>query len=244
MKFLHLSDFHLGKVKEGVDITNSISKALDKSIDVMKNNNINLVVVTGDMFNEDATSEGKKVFKEYLEKLSSNNLQAIMIFGNHDKMENISSLDLNELRKKNIFIATSVLDVLNPIKIGDTNFYTLPWCGKKEVQSICNELKSSCSSNECFLYLFNEKLNINEEENNVLLFHTIAKKLDVNEVFKKFNYVGLGHDHHTINVNGNEKVRYAGSIIDFSALNKIHKERVFTIVDTEHFNISEIKYSI
>lgn len=49
-----------------------------------------------------------------------------MVFSNHDKKENISSLDLNELKEINIFIATSVLNIFNPIEIGDTNFCTLP----------------------------------------------------------------------------------------------------------------------
>lgn len=241
MKFLHLSDFHLGKVIKGVDISHSISLALNKSIDVMKENNIDLVVVSGDMFNEDATEEGKKVFKDYLDKLISNNLKAIMIFGNHDKLENISSLDLNELKKKNIFISSQVLDVLSPIKVEDTNFYPLINCDKDEIRKICTELKSTVKSKDCYNYLFNQKLNINEKENNVLLFHRTVKDLDVFNTFKKFDYVALGHVHSTTSIT--DKVRYAGSIVEFD-LKKLNNKRVFTIVDTNTFMISEIKYNI
>ncbi len=81
-----------------------------------------------------------------------------------------------------------------------------------------------------------------KKENNVLLFHT--KSNNISEIFKKFNYVGLGHIHSTTNVNGNGKIRYTGSIVDFNNLNKLNSERVFTIIDTETFKISEIKYSI
>ncbi len=241
MKFLHLSDFHLGKVIAGQDISLSIKRALDKSIEIMKEEKITVCVVSGDIFNEPTSEIGKSVFAYYLNELIQNRIYGLFIFGNHDKLENISFLNLDDLKKKNIYIATSVDYVLNPIKIEDTCFYLLPYCGKKEIQKLCPELKNDCKANDCFAYLFNQKLNISNDKKNVLVCHRTVKDIDTDNTFKKFNYVALGHVHDTKNVN--QYVRYAGSIIKFD-IKKLTSERKFTIVDTNGPIIAERKYTI
>lgn len=240
MKFLHLSDFHLGKVISGQDISLSIEKGLDKSIEFMNKENIKTFVMSGDIFNEDPTLLGKEVFKRYIDKLIKNKITGLFIFGNHDKLENIS-YDLDELKRNNIYIVTSVDKFLTPIKIDEVNFYLLPYSGKKEIRTLCPELESDVKVNEAFSYLFNKKMNIDDNEKNVLVYHNSIKKFDVSEVFKHFDYVAMGHIHHIENVSKN--VRYSGSIIEFN-LRKLTSARKFTIVDTDGFKIIEKEYSI
>lgn len=240
MKFLHLSDFHIGKVISGEDISPSIEKGLDQSIKVMEEENIKTLVMSGDIFNEDPTTLGKEVFKSYIDKLIKNKITGLFIFGNHDKLENIP-FDLEDLKRKNIYIVTSLNDFLTPIKIDDVNFYLLPYCSKKEIKKLCPELSSDIKANDAFSYLLNKKLKIDDNDKNVLVYHNSIKKLDVNDVFKHFDYVALGHIHHIENVT--ENIRYSGSIIEFN-LRKLTSPRKFTIVDTDNFKVIEKEYSI
>lgn len=71
-----------------------------------------------------------------------------MVFSNHDKKENISSLDLNELKEINIFIATSVLNILTLLRLAILISVLCLSVVKKEIIKIYKELKSSSISNE------------------------------------------------------------------------------------------------
>jgi len=101
MRFIHLSDLHLGYYPKSVDVNpgrvegghlglrrvitrytfNNFEKAIDYAID----NDIRLMLIAGDIFEDvDSSLLYSKRFAEALEKLVKNEVYTVVIAGNHD----------------------------------------------------------------------------------------------------------------------------------------------------------------
>ena len=236
MKFLHLSDLHLGKVVEKrKEISREAKKALERSLLFMAKEGISTVIISGDLFNEPTSDEGKKVFAWYIEELIKRGYTALMIFGNHDKAENLD-FDLEDLKKKRIFIATKIEDALHPISVEDCDFYLLPYVSKKDIKRVLGKGVDSLGASDSFACLF-ASLPVDKSRKNVLLMHRTVKDLDLDKVFAPFDYCALGHVHSLLGVS--PKARYAGSLLEFK-LNKLDKERKYTVVTTDPFKIETL----
>lgn len=108
LKFLHLSDLHLGSIlnigniKESrleseakVSIYNSFKKAIDIAIE----EKVDFIIISGDIYDRDCYFvKANKIFIEEMNRLMSDNIQVFLIHGNHDPLKvikNISEMPIN-----------------------------------------------------------------------------------------------------------------------------------------------------
>lgn len=91
MRILHTSDWHLGKSLEKRSRIDEQRKFLDDFIEVAKENNIDLVIIAGDIYDSsNPPAIAEKMFYDTLKKISDNGKRLILIIaGNHDNPERL-----------------------------------------------------------------------------------------------------------------------------------------------------------
>lgn len=92
MKFLHLSDLHLGKSVNGFSLLPDQKDLVLRQIpQLIKDQNIDAVLIAGDVYDRAIPPEGAvTLLDDFLTKLSSMNIPVLAISGNHDSDERLN----------------------------------------------------------------------------------------------------------------------------------------------------------
>lgn len=109
MKFLHTADWHLGAKTNGKDRLGEQKKVLDEILSIATYENIDCVIIAGDVFNTASPSaEAEELFFDTIEKLSAGGDRFVFVLaGNHDDPTRLTAgLPLAE--KHNIALAGSL----------------------------------------------------------------------------------------------------------------------------------------
>ena len=109
MKFLHTSDWHLGVKTNGKDRLDEQKRVLDEIISIVNYENIDCVIIAGDIFNTASPSaDAEELFFETIQQLSLNGERFIFVLaGNHDDPTRLSA-GLPLAGKHNIALASSL----------------------------------------------------------------------------------------------------------------------------------------
>lgn len=113
MKFLHTSDWHLGVKTNGKDRLPEQKRVLDEIISLVNYENIDCVIIAGDIFNvANPSADAEELFFDVVQKLSANGERFIFVLaGNHDDPTRLSA-GLPLASKHNIALVSS-LEKLN-----------------------------------------------------------------------------------------------------------------------------------
>jgi exonuclease SbcD len=85
MKILHTSDWHIGKQLHKIDLSAEISFFLDWLINTVEKENIDLLLVAGDLFDQANPSQAAhKIYYDFLKRMLPLNCKIIITGGNHD----------------------------------------------------------------------------------------------------------------------------------------------------------------
>ena len=85
MRFLHTSDWHVGKVLKGHDRLEEHRGVLDEIVQLAQTNSVDAVLVVGDLFETALPSpDAQKLVWETLMSLRSTGAEVIVVAGNHD----------------------------------------------------------------------------------------------------------------------------------------------------------------
>lgn len=91
MKFVHLSDLHLGKRVNEYSMLEDQEYILKKIINIIDDEKPKGVLIAGDVYDKSIPSaEAVQKFDDFLTSLAKRNLQVYVISGNHDSPERMS----------------------------------------------------------------------------------------------------------------------------------------------------------
>ncbi len=253
MKFLHLADLHIGKSLGEFDLIEDQKFILNQIIDIAVKNNIDAVLIAGDIYDKSIPSESAvRLFDYFLCQLAKKEMNTFIISGNHDSDERMN-FGSNLFRANNLFISAKYEGGLFKQVVEDSygmvNIYLMPFIKASQVRHFYPEEDITTYDDAVRVAL--EKSNINSKERNVLVAHqfvagrTSAPRLGGSEsaatqtvgliekvgvdCFKDFDYVALGHIHTAQPVERKE-IRYAGSPIKYS-VSEAEQNKFVTIVD-------------
>lgn len=232
MKFIHLSDLHLGKKVYEYSMIEDQKYILNSIIDIIDEEKINGVIIAGDIYDKSVPSaEAVELFDSFLFSLMNRKLQVFVISGNHDSPERIA-FGARIMDESGIHMSKVFNGEVEPFKMDDNygyvNIYMLPFIKPIHIRNTFENAEVT-SYSEAIGYAI-EKMNINTDERNILVTHqfvTGATRSESEEisvggsdnvdasVFNGFDYVALGHIHSPQNC-GSNAVRYCGTPLKYS----------------------------
>lgn len=222
MKFIHISDLHLGKNLNGYSLIDDQKYILNEILKIADDEKIDGVFISGDVYDKSVSSvEAVKLLDSFLQKLVERDLYIFIISGNHDSAERLA-FGNKMFERANIFIS-SVFDgnVPRPITVekhGErVNVYLLPFIKPVNVRIAYPDEKIETYTDAIRSCI--DKMVIDKNETNILLTHQAvmgAERCDSEnkfqtvggtdivsaDVFDDFDYVALGHIHTPQNVCG------------------------------------------
>lgn len=94
MRFIHTSDWHLGKNLEGHSRLEEQEKFCEDFIETVRENNIDLVIIAGDIYDtSNPQAKAEKLFYKTVSRLAENGKRCVLIIsGNHDNPERLAAI--------------------------------------------------------------------------------------------------------------------------------------------------------
>jgi len=94
MKFIHTSDWHIGKNLEGHSRLEEQEKFCDDFIKIVEENNIDMVIIAGDVYDTSNPPAGAEtLFYKTVSRLADDGNRCVLIIaGNHDNPERLSAV--------------------------------------------------------------------------------------------------------------------------------------------------------
>ena len=245
MRFLHLSDLHIGKRVHNFSMLEDQKYILNQILDIADEENVTGVIIAGDVYDKPVPSaEAVSLFDEFLVQLAERELDVFVISGNHDSPERIAFGE-KLMRHQKVYLSPVYNGKIEPVCLNDefgvVKVFLLPFIKPVHVRHFLEEEVSDYTEAlSCAI----SSMDISQDERNVLVCHqfvTGAGRSESEEisvggldnvdatVFEPFDYVALGHIHGPQNI-GSERIRYCGTPLKYSFSEAEHKKSV-TIVE-------------
>ncbi|MBY7812691.1 exonuclease SbcCD subunit D [Vibrio fluvialis] len=250
MKFLHTSDWHLGRQFHNVSLLEDQRNVLKQLIDYLKNNAVDAVIVAGDVYDR---SVPPTVAIELLDEVVSSictdlNIPMIMIPGNHDGAKRLG-FAAKQMKGAGLHIISDFEQMMTPVVLksdqaGDVAFYGMPYNDPEQVRH--HYQNSVTTHDEAHQFLCEcIKAQRDTSQRHVLISHCFVdgamesdseRPLSIggsdrvnHEHFADFDYVALGHLHQP-QKKGEEHIRYSGSLMKYS-FSEQHQKKGMTLVE-------------
>lgn len=240
MRFVHLSDLHLGKYVNEYSMIEDQEYILKKVIEILKEERPDAVLIAGDVFDKSIPSaEAVKLWDDFVFELIALKIPVFVISGNHDSSIRVSA-NYRLLKENGLYLAPpydgTVQCVTLKDEYGDLNVYLLPYIKPADVRAQFPDAEINNYTDAVRVAIDNMK--VNSEARNLLVAHqfiTGSSQCDSEDisvggtdnveatVFEDFDYVALGHLHGCQSIL-RETVRYCGTPIKYSFSEVKHKK--------------------
>lgn len=253
MRILHTSDWHLGASLGGLSLLDSQAHMLDQLIDCCDTQNIDAVIVAGDVYDHAVSNpDAIRLYNEAMTGLCvRRKLPVFVCAGNHDGAARLSACS-ELLKEAGLYVAGSVRDGLRFADIGGVRFHLLPFFSADEARYLHPEEEIKGYNAAMRVLLGDVRRNLSGGKRNILVAHCYVSGATVSEsdrsvmvggtnmvdaaLFEGFDYVALGHLHKPQETGQN--IRYSGAPVKLS-FSEENAQKSFTIIDTEHMDVSE-----
>ncbi|SUI63942.1 exonuclease SbcCD subunit D [Shewanella morhuae] len=249
MKFIHTSDWHIGRQLHNQSLLDDQAFVLEQIIALASEHKVDAVIVAGDIYDRSIPpANAVALLDDVLNRLVHGlGLQVIMIAGNHDGHERLGFAAKQ--------MAASGLHIIGPLSVniypitlsslsGDVVFYPLPYADPATVRHV---FECEAASHEMAMDILLEQVRQHDSQGlpKVVIGHCFldggseseserplsiggADKISP-KLFTEFDYVALGHLHGP-QYKGAEHVRYSGSILKYS-FSEQHQHKSVTLVE-------------
>lgn len=245
MKFIHISDLHLGKRVYEYSMTEEQEYILNQILGIIEKENPDGVLIAGDIYDKPIPpAEAVKLFDDFLVRLADRKTEVFVIGGNHDSIERIA-FGARLMSSRGVHISPVYNGEILPVTMNDghgkVNVFMLPFVKPANVRGFCDE--EICTYTDAIRSAISV-MDVNPSERNILVAHqfvTGATRCESEEVsvggldnvdasvFEVFDYIALGHIHSPQNC-GSPKIRYCGTPLKYSFSEAKDKKSV-TVVE-------------
>lgn len=254
MKFLHISDLHIGKRVNEFSMTEDQKYILNQILQIAQREQVDAVLIAGDIYDKPMPSaEAVQMFDWFLTGLADLGKKVLAVSGNHDSPERIA-FGGELMRGRGVYVSPvyrgEALEIALQDSYGEIRVHLLPFVKPATVRHTLEERPEDeggvrlPESYQEAVEIAIERMKIDEKKRNILVAHqfvTGAGRCDSEEVavggldnvdarvFNAFDYVALGHIHSPQSV-GRETVRYCGTPLKYS-FSEAEQEKSVTIVE-------------
>ncbi len=250
MKFLHISDLHLGKRVYEFSMAEDQEYILSQIVSIAEKEQADAVIIAGDIYDKPVPSvEAVQIFDRFLTALAERKIEVFLISGNHDCAQRIA-FGAQLMSGRGVYVSPVYDGTIAPISLrdeyGELSVYLLPFIRPAVVRRVW-EKEGQAHLPESYqeaLALVISRMEIDREKRNILAAHqfvTGAGRCESEEIvvggldqvdaqlFDAFDYVALGHIHSPQCI-GRETVRYCGTPLKYS-FSEAEQEKSVTVVE-------------
>ncbi|MEH6557030.1 MAG: exonuclease SbcCD subunit D [Oceanicoccus sp.] len=235
MKFLHTSDWHIGRQFHNVSLLDDQRHVLEQIVAYIQSESVDALVIAGDIYDRSVPpAKAVELLDEFMTTICSDmNVPVILIPGNHDGAERLR-FGSRQLRSAGLHILGDLNRVTEPVLItaGDDTvaFYGIPYNDPETVRNLF--AVDVTSYDDAHSYLVDQVTSVKSNDvANVLISHCFLDGAEESESERPlsiggadrvsyqpcvdFDYVALGHLH-SPQYKGEKFIRYSGSILKYS----------------------------
>ncbi|MDE7310414.1 MAG: exonuclease SbcCD subunit D [Eubacterium sp.] len=244
MKFLHISDLHLGKRINEFSMLDDQIYILNQILEIAQEKQVDGVIIAGDIYDKPVPpAEAVKVFDQFLTRLADRQVKVFAVSGNHDSPERIA-FGAQLMSGRGVYVSPvydgAAAKIALTDEYGELYLHLLPFIKPAVVRHVLEKeaRKEHGANREMALpESYHDavktavaRMEIDPQKRNLLVAHqfvTGAGRCDSEEVavggldnvdaevFDAFDYVALGHIHSPQAVK-RETVRYCGTPLKYS----------------------------
>ena len=257
MKFIHLSDLHIGKRVNGFSMLEDQKYILDQILMIAEEEMPDGVLIAGDIYDKPVPpAEAVQVFDAFLTGLADRNLPVFVISGNHDSPERLA-FGGQLMKDRRVYMAPVYDGHLEPVQLedryGSLRVYMLPFIKPAVVRRCCPEEGIETFEDAvrwALEHMAEHKKG--EDGRNILIAHQFvtgasccdSEELSIGgldqvsaELFDSFDYVAMGHIHGPQKV-GRDTLRYSGTPLKYSFSEVNHRKSVTVVELLEKGNVT------
>ena len=256
MKFIHTSDWHIGRQFHNVSLLEDQRHVLQQLIEYIKDEAVDALVIAGDIYDRSIPpADAVALLDEVLHTICLElNVPIVLISGNHDSAERLR-FGSRQLKKAGLHILGDVNDVCEPVLIGSNRhtvaFYGIPYCDPETVRNTTGEAVSTYDEAHTLLV---DRINNSRQKDipSVLISHCFMDGAEESDSERPlsiggsdrvsyqpcidFDYVALGHLH-APQYRGEHHIRYSGSLLKYS-FSEQHQKKGVTLVELADTGVS------
>lgn len=249
MRFIHISDLHLGKKVYEYSMLEEQKNALWQVLAAVDEEKVDGIFIAGDIYDKTIpTIEAMEVYDSFLVELSNRNIDIFIISGNHDSPERVG-FGAEFFKSKRIYISKAYEGKIQYVDKEDTygnvRIHLIPFLKPANVRRFHQEAEINDYNSAIRTVVDNMELC--KEGRNIVLVHqfiTGAVRSQSEEsflggmdnieydLFDEFDYVALGHIHKA-QAMGRQQVRYSGALVKY-ALDEINHVKSMTLVEIKN----------
>lgn len=255
MKFIHTSDWHIGRQFHNVSLLEDQRHVLQQLIAFIEEEAVDALVIAGDIYDRSIPpADAVALLDEVLHTICLElNVPVILISGNHDSAERLR-FGSRQLKKAGLHILGDINDVCEPVVIdsnGQTvSFYGIPYCDPETVRNKTGESVSTYDEAHTLLVVKILETAPNDTRN-VLISHCFMDGAEESDSERPlsiggsdrvsyqpcvdFDYVALGHLH-APQYRGEHHIRYSGSLLKYS-FSEQHQKKGVTLVELSNSGV-------
>ena len=246
MRFLHLSDLHLGKRVCEFSMLDDQRYILEEILSLLDTRPVDAVLLAGDLYDKPMPpAEAVRLLDWFLTELADRKLPVFAISGNHDSAERVA-FGAHLLAGSQVYVSPVFEGAPAPIPLtdayGPVDIYLLPFLKPAMVRHIYPDepIESYSDALDCVL----RRCAPDPARRSVLVAHQFVAGAAACEseepsvggldcvdaaLFDGFDYVALGHLHSPQKV-GRDTLRYCGTPLKYS-FSEAHQHKSATFVE-------------
>ncbi|MER1998574.1 MAG: exonuclease SbcCD subunit D [Lysinibacillus sp.] len=257
MKIFHIADLHLGKLVQGVYMTNDQRYILEQFIAAIDEEKPDAVIIAGDLYDRSVPPvEAVDLLDDILaEIVLKRKVPVLAIAGNHDSPTRLQFAN-KLLEASGLHIVGEMSTQIKTVELcdaaGPVQFHLIPFAEPSLVRNALQDDSVKTYDDAMRVTIETITTRMDKNARHVAIAHAFVTKTGeeeentstserplsiggsdcVNvEYFEPFHYTALGHLHKAHKVK-HERIRYAGSPLKYSVSEANHKKG-FVIIDLQ-----------
>lgn len=232
MKFIHISDLHLGKKVNEFSMLDDQEYILSEIVKTVREEKADGVIIAGDVYDKGVPpTEAINLFDKFIVELVNMGVKVFIISGNHDSAERLA-FGSKIFEHSGVYISKAYEGEVKPISLedkdGKVNIYLMPFVKPAHVRRYFPDAVIENYTDALSVAV--NAMNVNRNERNILVTHQYVTGADRSEseelmiggtenvdvsAIEPFDYVALGHLHRPQKCS-KETIRYSGSPLKYS----------------------------
>ena len=246
MKFIHLSDLHLGIRVNDFSMSEDQRYILDRILDIIDSEAPDGIIIAGDIYDKSMPpAEAVAMFDDFISSIAERKIKTFIISGNHDSAERIA-FGSRIMNAGGIYLSPVYNGDIKPVvmedEYGSVNIYMLPFVRPSAVRAFYPDDDTDSYSSAVGTAV--KHMNADFSQRNIIITHqcvTGAVRSDSEDIsvggtdnvsadiFADFDYTALGHIHKPQNI-GSERIRYCGTPLKYS-FSEAKQDKSVTVIE-------------